>query len=211
MNTLPANLSIAQARLPATYEAAKTALAECQRIDECQQWANKAEALASYAKQADDDMLYKFALRIQARAVRRAGELLKQFDARGAHMKRGRTPLSRTEAASAAGLSDDQRKQAVRVANVSEADFNGHSESDSPPTITALAELGTNHRLPPEGFSQATHLIGTVGRFAEFCAEHEPELVANGVMPSEAGEVRDLVTSIDGWLDRFIINLKDTA
>jgi hypothetical protein len=37
-----------------TYERAKAALAQCASIDECQKWANKAEALASYAKQAHD-------------------------------------------------------------------------------------------------------------------------------------------------------------
>jgi len=45
--TTDANLpSIAAAKLPASYEAAKIALAECSRIDECKNWANKAEALA---------------------------------------------------------------------------------------------------------------------------------------------------------------------
>ncbi len=39
-------------------------------VDECQDWANKAEALASYAKMADDDALRKLADRIQARAAR---------------------------------------------------------------------------------------------------------------------------------------------
>ena len=39
--------------------------------------------LASYAKMADDDSLRQLADRIQARAVRRMGELLKQFDGRG--------------------------------------------------------------------------------------------------------------------------------
>ncbi len=64
MNAL-AEISVTNARLPAAYEAAKVALANCASIDECQQWANKAEALASYAKQADDDTLRKQADRIQ--------------------------------------------------------------------------------------------------------------------------------------------------
>jgi len=79
MNALPTNIEIASARLPATYEQAKTALASCERIDECKTWANKAEALASYAKMADDDSLRRLSDRIQARAVRRMGELLQQF------------------------------------------------------------------------------------------------------------------------------------
>jgi hypothetical protein len=119
MNPLPTNLEIAAARLPATYEQAKLALASCERIDECCEWANKAEALASYAKMADDDTLRKLSHRIQARAVRRMGELLKEFDGRGGdRSKNGGTPTSaptRRDAADAAGISKDQQVQAVRV------------------------------------------------------------------------------------------------
>lgn len=80
MTTRLPDIPIASARLPATYEAAKTALAECSRLDECQSWAGKAEALASYARQAKDEQLRKMADRIQARAIRRCGELLKQVE-----------------------------------------------------------------------------------------------------------------------------------
>ena len=59
-------------------------MSTCNRIDECHEWANKAEALASYAKMADDDSMRKMADRIQARAVRRCGELLKQHKSPGA-------------------------------------------------------------------------------------------------------------------------------
>jgi hypothetical protein len=55
-------------------------LAECERIDECQDWANKAEALASYARQMNDDELRLRCDRIQARAIHRAGELLAQIE-----------------------------------------------------------------------------------------------------------------------------------
>jgi hypothetical protein len=74
--------NIANARLPATFEAAKLALAECARVDECQQWADGAAALASYAKQADDQELLRMSRRIQARAINRCGELLEEIPAR---------------------------------------------------------------------------------------------------------------------------------
>lgn len=70
-----------RAALPAAYEAARTALAECSRIDECKTWADKAAALASYAKQADDKSLENHATRIRARAISRCGELLQQIEA----------------------------------------------------------------------------------------------------------------------------------
>ena len=56
MNTLPANydevtaLDIKGALLPVVYSNARDALDKCSRLDECQSWANKAEALASYAR-----------------------------------------------------------------------------------------------------------------------------------------------------------------
>lgn len=112
------------------------ALASCERIDECKDWADKAEALATYAKMADDDSLRMLADRIQSRAVGRMGELLKQFNAQG---KRTDTlsgvtspKLSRQEAGHRAGLSDDQIKQAVRVANVPRDTFETLVESDNP-------------------------------------------------------------------------------
>lgn len=74
-------IPIQEAPLPAVYERAAQALAECTRIDECQDWADKAEALASYARQSKDDSLRKMADRIQARAIRRCGELLREQEA----------------------------------------------------------------------------------------------------------------------------------
>lgn len=211
MTTLPANISVANARLPATYEAAKIALAECESIDECKDWADKAQALASYARQSEDQALEKLAFRIRARAIRRAGELLKTYNIQGARTDQ---PLadarqkSQGDAAKDAGLSEYQAKTAVRVANVPVDDFVAAVESDTPPTTSDLAAKGTKHREVPAGFRQATHLIGTVKRFAEFCDEHPPELVAGGIMETEIREVRALVTTIDHWLDRFVVNLK---
>lgn len=69
---------IENAKLPASYEAAKNALAECSRLDECQAWADKAEAMASYARQAKDESLRKMALQIEALSYRCMGEILKE-------------------------------------------------------------------------------------------------------------------------------------
>ena len=213
---LPANLpSIAHAKLPATYEAAKNALAECSRVDECQDWADKMAALASYAKQSEDTELEKLALRIRARAIRRCGELLKliepkngaRTDVAPADGAAGR--LTRTQAARSAGLSERQQTTAVRVANIPEPEFTAAVDSDAPPTVTALADRGkrpapTPPAAPvpavkpaPEGFVQATYAIGTLKQFADFCERHDPALVANGVMKSEVKDIQRQVAVID--------------
>jgi len=143
-------VDVKNARLPVAYESAKQALAECTRIDECQSWADKAEALASYARQAKDSTLRKQADRIQARAIRRAGELLKAIEpGQGEHWKTkrvGTDPFTRKAAATDAGLSERQRKTALRVASVPTGEFERLVESEEPPTATALAKRGTKRR-----------------------------------------------------------------
>jgi phage N-6-adenine-methyltransferase len=140
-----ANLpAIETAPLLANYERAKTALANCEAIDECKDWADKMQALASYARQAHYDELLHMALRIQARALRRAGELLRQIGedkgGRPKNLDGGVPVLTRTEAAKKAGLSERQRKNALKLAAKDEAEFNDLVESSFPPTITELVE-----------------------------------------------------------------------
>jgi hypothetical protein len=109
-------------------------------LAECAEWKNKAEAIASYARQAEDETLLNTATRIKARAIRRCGELLREIKpAKGANQNiRGGAPPkvhTRTEAAKGAGLSRDQSKQALRVAAVDERDFEAAVESAQPPTV----------------------------------------------------------------------------
>ena len=78
-------------------------------------------------------------MRIRARAVRRCGQLLKEIEAshnRGnphAAAKGEAPPLSQTRKAAAAdaGLSPDQAKQSIRVANVEEASSRSNSKATS--------------------------------------------------------------------------------
>jgi hypothetical protein len=172
---LPANLpAIDTAKLPTLYESAVVAIAEAAKIDECKSWADKMEALASYARQSDDERLMHFAMRIRARAIDRAGEILRSIPAavNQHEVASGGAPTGRFQAAREAGLSRDQTVTALRVNNVPRDVFEELVESDRPPTITALAELGTNHQLQgrdPVDFEQATRLIGMFTWLDERC------------------------------------------
>lgn len=207
--TTPTAIDSARAKLPATYTAARTALAECSRIDECQEWADKAQALASYARQAKDETLRRLADRIQARAARRCGELLKQiprgdestrFGQEGAH-----PPVTRTEAAADAGLSEHQRKQALRIASIPEGRFEELVESDSPPTVTDLAQMGMM-RMPKIIPSEPD--VSAIQKFARFCGGTDAaSLAASVVSPERKRELKALIGEIDSWLDQFITSL----
>jgi hypothetical protein len=74
--------------------------------------------------------------RIQARAIRRCGELLKQFDGRGGDQSESKGDLtsapSQKEAAQDAGMSLHQQRTAVRVANVPADQFERDSRLCSP-------------------------------------------------------------------------------
>ena len=223
--TLPSSIahlpSVANAPLPVAYETACRALAECSSIDECQDWADKAQAMASYARQAQDETLRKMADRIQARAIRRCGELLRQVPAaNGANqnIKEGSRPnvVTRERAAADAGLSEHQRKTALRVAAVPEPAFTAQVESEAPPTVTALAKQGTAQTpkplddlggIPAADYARATEAMGTLRRFAEFCEAQDPARIAAAFQPHELAAVRRSVSVVDAWLDRFVVHL----
>ena len=162
MPNLPATIDRADARLPQTYENARLALAECERVDECKDWADKAAALASYHKQADNEEMFQMLRRIQARAVRRAGELLKDFQAdTHENLMRGKsrvvpnhnpgTATTQRQAAKEAGMTEHQTSVARQVAEVPEDVFEEAVESESPPSVSALAEMGKKKRPKPSG------------------------------------------------------------
>jgi hypothetical protein len=89
--------------------------------------------------------------RIHARAIRREGELLEEIEsAQGRRTdlepRAGGVPKSptRSDVATGAGLSERQTKTALRVAKIPEAEFEEAVKSENPPTVTKLAERGTN-------------------------------------------------------------------
>lgn len=214
----PAVISNPDARLPQSYEAAKVALANCVSIDECKDWADKAEALASYAKQADDDTLRKHADRIQARAIRRCGELLKQFDGRGGGQAEKEGALlsapTRRDVAQGAGLSEHQAKTAVRVANVPAETFDQHVESEAPPTVTKLADMGRKPRQAvdlagrdPSDFNKSMHFRGMLRDYARELAAYDLSDILPRLTDVERNEVRIVIGRIDAAHDAIITRI----
>jgi len=214
MTAVPVNIDTSKAHFPESYEAAKKALAKCESMDECMQWGDKARALASYAKQAEDNTLHAHAKRIRARAIRRAGELLKQIDrpeqgGRPPKNGGGGHPVSRTQAATEAGMSEQQRKDALRVASVPADDFERQVESDDPPTTSRLAEQGKRYREQPpkQQFEAATYAVAALRSFVHETRRYDPERVASGLMKNEVQQAKALVSEADSWLDRFVVNI----
>jgi hypothetical protein len=212
--------ALAEAKLPATYEAARSAIAECARIDECKSWSDKAAALASYARQAKDDSLRAMATRIQERAMRKAGELLKQIPpAHGSNqnIKAGDgLKVTRSTAAADAGLSVRQQKTALRLASIPPEVFDAQVERASPPTVTELAEQGKSARDPdPVRLSpwieieceDTREVCETVERFAAFCARHAQSRLG-AINATEARALQRCTSTAGQWLERLAASLE---
>jgi len=215
--------SIRNAPLPQTYQNARTALAECQALDECQDWADKAAALASYARQADDVDLEKMAIRIRSRALRRAGELLKQIEPNAGGRPSKTTDgtvssFSRKAAAEKAGMSERQQVTAVRIANIPKADFERQIESSYPPTVTELAQQGTQPRKPPDprtwlngrspdDFNLAMRATAAIKDYAKALAGYDWERVVSCLDDQDRKTIRKCIASIDAVHDKIVTRI----
>ena len=215
--TIPKGLpNIADARLPEVYERAKETLQNCVSVDECKDWADKAEALASYARQAGDQELRKMADRIQARAINRCGELLRAIPkASGGNQAKsnGAVTFGRDRAATDAGLSKRQKDTAMRVRNISPDEFEELVDSDDPPSVTKLAEMGTKKRLidlgnrSPEEFKQATALIGLIDHILRHGKTINVSLALRGC---DKFEKQELIANV-GLAIEWLATLEKTA
>lgn len=192
---------------PVLYEKARGSLAECVRIDECKDWSDKARALASYAKQAKDETMLNNAKRIALRATRRYGELLEQVEkAQGRnHEKGGRTPPSngRYAAGRAAGLSNDQIKDGIRIARIPEDQFERITESARPPTVTEAAALGKSGGAKRAISDEALWLWGRLRDFERMgLIDIDPTVLIEEMTQTMREDVRRLAPLVSNLLRR---------
>lgn len=114
------------------YEAACYAIAECVRVDEVKEWADKAAAMQAYGRMAKDQTLQANAAEIRIRAERRLGELLAAQKADGGLNvgRAGRAPIAvdandrdTRPTLADVGISKDLSSRAQKLAAVPEPVF----------------------------------------------------------------------------------------
>lgn len=200
-------IDVSGARLPSTYHAAKRAISQCASLDECKDWADKAAALASYAKQAQDDQLEQMAKRIRARATRRAGELLKQIPpATGRRSDLVTEPFeSRAGAASDAGLSLRQARTAIQMAQVPDDDFEEMVEGGA--TVTEIAAAGTQRRETPADRAAAKALVRAVDAYRFALAEIDLDAALAALDEPQRIQLRMSIGRLDSIHDKVVTSL----
>ena len=113
--------------LPNNYIVACQAIKECARVDEAAEMANKAAAIATYARESADTTLKVNAEKIKVRAERRIGELIEELYGNkqneyggkiGSYEMAGKTALSHVRVAAARSLKDIPEKTFENVMNV---------------------------------------------------------------------------------------------
>jgi hypothetical protein len=134
MISLPTSDVNIEDRLPVAYEAAKQALATCGSIELCLGWMRRSEAIERAAQAAGNTVMYKLSLRLSARVMRRAGELLKMSGWSDPIL----TTAPENEVASRSGMSTYQQLVAIQLAELPEEKFERWLESDDPPTVNRI-------------------------------------------------------------------------
>ena len=153
----------------ALYAEAKVALARCQRIDEAKHFTAQAATLAYYGRLSKDTSLIDTAIRLQARAERRMGEISsaiptaaggrppetlptrgKSFDAPAPE-----PPETKRAVLRRAGISTSAAARAERIAALPEPRFEELVEAAKPPSISELLARANGEK------PKAPHTAGT--------------------------------------------------
>src|ERR1700683_3276717 len=166
--------AVAPTGFPVSYEEARQAIAKCESPLECRTKAQQAAAMVVYARMRDDTDLQNRAVRLQAWANRRYGELDKLLypDRRQENLKQGSRnavdhisaelpknanfadqPQAGKRPAPTDGTTEYQRTVSRRLASIPEDEFTRQVESPTPPSVTQLGDLGKVARPQQEDSS----------------------------------------------------------
>lgn len=120
----------------------KTAIVECERLDEVKSLSDKATALRAYYAQSQDTENETSAMRIRLRAERRLGELIAQEQEAGRLANGNGRPekVSLVATLNSIGIPRDRSARAQELARVPENQFEAALLADKP-SARRLAEL----------------------------------------------------------------------
>ena len=156
--------------LPAAFEDAKTALAECRNIDDAKLLRNKAMALVVFAQQAKDRSLIEDATEIRLRAERRAGEILREMEKNkggvpGKTGRKGRPVLDATPKLADLGVTKSQSSNWQRLAAIEADALEARVDRAKRKAVNVLDGIGrrTRQELHDEDAARVARLRPVLG------------------------------------------------
>jgi hypothetical protein len=111
-------------------------------------------------------------------------------------------------------MSEHQQKQATRVANIPEPEFEAQVEGDKPPTLSQLAQQGIKPRpvvdlkgRDPKEFNRAMHFVGDFEQYARDLAKKSIASECAILDPSERQRLRAAIDRIDAIHDQIMTRI----
>jgi hypothetical protein len=193
-------------QLPVQYTEACKALAACQRLDEAKSYADKADALAAWAKIYQSDKAAVEARRLKLHAYRRMNELAEQIRPKQGGVKgkkNGGTLPGPTSLLQEFGLT---RAKANSVRKIGQLKPHRFEE-----IVNAARVLSPEQVRIREGSGSDTYIAWTLiggPKFRAYCRKFDAKEIARGLRPDESQKALQTCVEIRQWLDRFESYLK---
>lgn len=184
-------------RMPVIYEEAVRDLIACQTLDEAMYFADKAEALAAWAKIYKNDQVGVEAKRLKLHAYRRMGELSAELSPkRIGRQKSGEGPF---QLLMRNGLSVQNAKSARTLALMRPETFQALVQLPRPPSPGTVKNVD---RTSPDPL---VHLRFNLSSLRSRLRSQNPVELAALLhqSPRHAQWFRDMAVEISEWLDRF--------
>ena len=197
------------------YDAMVSAIAECHRVDEVKDLANKAQALALYARQAQNVDAERKATAVRLRAERRAGELFKELE-------RSSGGYAPNAAATVAGASE--YREALERTQTSERTAQRWQELATVPKEVFEKHLGEPLAIPtasriiadaksvPTGPRMNDTSLWIWGRLRDFermrCNASDPQKIFDGMTDTMQADVLRILPAFIEWCEQLT---KETA
>lgn len=190
-----------QLEMPVLYAQACKALEACATMDEGKYYADKADALAAWAKIYGSDEDSRAAARLKLKAYARMGALAEELRPSrvsrkdGSGMEYGARSLLMEH-----GLSEGQSNAARKLSSLPASEFEEILKNPVAPT-TAHRRLSRPSRS--ENWNTFGNLPGSPTNFLSYCRRNDAGELAKGMNDDESIRARAIVREAIDWLDEF--------
>jgi len=187
--------------VPVEYETAVNALAECINLDEAKHWADKADALAAWAKIYRNDEAGIKSRQLKLHAYRRMGEIAKELRP-VKNTGRGSSPGPRSLLREQ-GLSEDQVIAAAHLSKLPKDEFTKLIDAPKPPSPTLARRASSSFSNSTENWKAFVMSGQSASAFRGFCRNHPARALAQGLSPDEKKKALEYIREISDWIDEF--------